>query len=50
MVEVGGSNPPGPTNQKTLANGGGFLIGRFGLDEAADSGSTNATSGAFGPS
>ena len=24
MVEVGGSNPPGPTKRETLAIGGGF--------------------------
>ena len=27
MVEVGGSNPPGPTKRQTLASGGGFLFG-----------------------
>mgnify|MGYP000987192692 CR=1 FL=1 len=27
MVEVGGSNPPGPTKRETLAIGGGFSFG-----------------------
>ena len=27
MVEVGGSNPPGPTKRQTLASSGGFLFG-----------------------
>ena len=27
MVEVGGSNPPGPTKRQTLASGGVFLFG-----------------------
>ena len=28
MVEVGGSNPPGPTKQKTLALAGVFCLER----------------------
>ncbi len=48
MVEVPGSNPGGPTKQKTLANGGGFLF--VGMpDEIDDCSSTNTTLGAFGP-
>jgi len=47
MVEVGGSNPPGPTKWQTLAIGGGFSFGGVGWDEGRCS--TNATKGAFGP-
>ena len=38
MVEVGGSNPPGPTKRETLSIGGGFsFVAR--PDETDDSGS-----------
>jgi len=47
MVEVGGSNPPGPTKWQTLAIGGGFSFGGIGWDEGRCS--TKATKGAFGP-
>ena len=40
MVEVGGSNPPGPTKRETLAIGGGFSFGGFKLGEPDHSGST----------
>ena len=41
MVEVGGSNPPGPTKIKNPPSGGFFGFGGVGLDE--DRCSTNAT-------
>ena len=47
MVEVGGSNPPGPTKIKNPPLGGFFCFGGVGLDENCCS--TNATSEAFGP-
>ena len=47
MVEVGGSNPPGPTKIKNPPLGGFFGFGGGGLD--VDRCSTNATTGAFGP-
>jgi hypothetical protein len=47
MVEVGGSNPPGPTKIKDPPLGGFFGFGGVGLDESRCS--TNATNGAFGP-
>ena len=47
MVEVGGSNPPGPTKIKNPPLGGFFGFGGVGLDEGRCS--TNATKGAFGP-
>ena len=47
MVEVGGSNPPGPTKIKNPPLGGFFGFGGVGLDESHCS--TNATKGAFGP-
>ena len=47
MVEVGGSNPPGPTKIKNPPLGGFFGFGGVGLDESRCS--TNATTGAFGP-
>ena len=47
MVEVGGSNPPGPTKIKNPPLGGFFGFGGVGLDESRCS--TNATNGAFGP-
>ena len=47
MVEVGGSNPPGPTKIKNPPLGGFFGFGGVGLDESRCS--TNATKGAFGP-
>jgi hypothetical protein len=47
MVEVGGSNPPGPTKIKNPPSGGFFGFGGVGLDEGRCS--TNATKGAFGP-
>ena len=47
MVEVGGSNPPGPTKIKNPPLGGFFGFGGVGLDESCCS--TNATNGAFGP-
>ena len=47
MVEVGGSNPPGPTKIKNPPLGGFFSFGGVGLDESRCS--TNATNGAFGP-
>ena len=46
MVEVGGSNPPGPTKIKNPPLGGFFGFGGVGLDESRCS--TNATQGAFG--
>ena len=45
MVEVGGSNPPGPTKIKNPPKGGFFGFGGVGSDE--DRCSTNATLGAF---
>ena len=47
MVEVGGSNPPGPTKIKNPPLGGFFGFGGVGSDESRCS--TNATNGAFGP-
>ena len=47
MVEVGGSNPPGPTKIKNPPLGGFFGFGGVGLDKSRCS--TNATKGAFGP-
>ena len=47
MVEVGGSNPPGPTKIKNPPLGGFFGFVGVGLDENRCS--TNATQGAFGP-
>jgi hypothetical protein len=47
MVEVGGSNPPGPTKIENPPLGGFFGFGGVGLDENRCS--TNATSEAFGP-
>ena len=47
MVEVGGSNTPGPTKIKNPPLGGFFGFGGMGLDESHCS--TNATKGAFGP-
>ena len=47
MVEVGGSNPPGPTKIKNPPLGGFFGFGGVGLGEGRCS--TNATTGAFGP-
>jgi hypothetical protein len=47
MVEVGGSNPPGPTKIKHPPLSGFFSFGGVGLDENCCS--TNATTGAFGP-
>ena len=47
MVEVGGSNPLGPTKIKNPPLGGFFGFGGVGLDEGRCS--TNATKGAFGP-
>ena len=41
MVEVGGSNPPGPTKYKGLAFGGVFCLAAR-LDETDDSGSTKS--------
>ena len=46
MVEVGGSNPPGPTKIKNPPLGGFFCFGGVGLDENRCS--TNATAEAFG--
>ena len=40
MVEVGGSNPPGPTKIKNPPLGGFFGFGGFGLGETDGSGST----------
>jgi len=47
MVEVGGSNPPGPTKIKNPPLGGFFGFGGVGLDEGRCA--TNATKGALGP-
>ena len=47
MVEVGGSNPPGPTRIKNPPLGGFFGFGGVGLNKSRCS--TNATKGAFGP-
>ena len=47
MVEVGGSNPPGPTKIKNPPLGGFFGFGGLGLDKSRCS--TNVTKGAFGP-
>jgi len=47
MVEVGGSNPPGPTKIKNPPLGGFFGFRGVGLDENRCS--TNPTSEAFGP-
>ena len=47
MVEVGGSNPPGPTKIRNPPLGGFFVFGGVGLDKSRCS--TNATKGAFGP-
>ena len=47
MLEVGGSNPPGPTKIKNPPLGGFFSFGGVGSDESRCS--TNATNGAFGP-
>ena len=47
MVEVGGSNPPGPTKIKNPPLGGFFGFGGASLNESRCS--TNATNGAFGP-
>ena len=46
MVEVGGSNPPGPTNKKPRHKRG-FFIGRLRLDEIADTVRPNASWRAF---
>ena len=47
MVEVGGSNPPGPTKIKNPPLGGFFSFGGVGLDKSRCS--TNATKEAFSP-
>jgi len=47
MVEVGGSNPPGPTKIKNPPLGGFFGFGGLGLDKNRRS--TGVTKGAFGP-
>ena len=47
MVEVGGSNPPGPTKLKTLAIGGGFSFEEAVLGETPTAVRQNATTGAF---
>ena len=47
MVEVGGSNPPGPTKIKNPPLGGFFGFSGLGLDESRCS--TTATKEAFSP-
>ena len=47
MLEVGGSNPSGPTKIKDPPSGGFFGFVDVGLDENRCS--TKATQGAFGP-
>jgi hypothetical protein len=47
MVEVGGSNPPGPTKRETLAIGGGFSFGGLSWVSPTTAVRQNATLGAF---
>ena len=46
MVEVGGSNPPGPTKRETLAIGGGFSFGGLSWVSPTTAVRQHATSGA----
>ena len=47
MVEVGGSNPPGPTKRETLAIGGGFSFVGLGWTRTTTAVRSKATKGAF---
>ena len=50
MVEVGGSNPPGPTkHKKGPAKAGFFVFGGLPHSRTGEAQSKNATLGAFSP-